>query len=90
MRSLYVDVTFDFDDQFLQEKEVFLDYLSSEKWISLESDRNWRIGFNNGLFPQDKLDIIKKDLEIASKISKIKAVDYAIILNDAFYFDTIY
>ncbi|MBS7333106.1 MAG: hypothetical protein KIG88_05880 [Weeksellaceae bacterium] len=89
MKHLYVEVTFDFDEQYKNEKEIFLDYLISEDWVNLDCERNWKVGFNQKLINNDRIAIIKDDLEIASKISKIKAVDYAIVLEDSFYFGTI-
>ena len=89
MKHLYVEVTFDFNDESPKEKDIFLDYLTSEHWVNLENERNWKIGFNQELVIKEKIAIIKNDLEVASKISKIKAVDYAIVLNDSLYFGTI-
>lgn len=89
MNEYYVEVTFDFDEKFDKEKEIFLDYLTSEHWINLNSERNWKIGFKNDIVEHDRLAIIKEDLIIASKISKIKDVDYAVILKDNFFFGSI-
>ncbi|RLZ11712.1 hypothetical protein [Faecalibacter macacae] len=89
MEHLYVEVTFDFNEEYKKEKEIFLDYLMSEHWVNINSERNWKIGFNQDLIINDKIAIIKEDLEVASKISKIKAVDYAIVLNDSLYFGSI-
>lgn len=87
MKNFFADVTFDFDDQYVLEKEVFLDILSNENWINLDSECNWRVGFNQPLNTEDKIEIIRQDLIVASKISKIKSVDFAIILKDAVYVD---
>jgi len=89
INNLYAEVTFDFDEQFLLEKENFLDYLSNEKWTKLDTDQIWRIGFKNNIIPEDKLKFILNDLEIATKVSNIKAVDYAIMIEDIIYIDTI-
>ena len=88
MEISHVDVTFDFDDQYLQEKEIFLDYLSGEKWIQ-NSEKIWRVELDQSLSVKDQLSVIKKYIENASKISKIKAVDYAIISDEAVYFNKI-
>lgn len=89
MDNSHVDVTFDFDDQYLQEKEVFLDYLSGENWINLNSDQLWRVQFNQSLSIEDQLLIIRKSIENASKVSQIKAVDYVLISEEAVYFNKI-
>ncbi|HEY4540301.1 MAG TPA: hypothetical protein VIG94_09860 [Faecalibacter sp.] len=89
MDNYYIEVTFDFDDTLIKEKEIFLDYLTSEHWINLNSERNWKIGFKKEIGAQKRFDIIKHDLEIASKISKIKAVDYALISNESLFFGSI-
>ncbi|MBF0597850.1 hypothetical protein [Faecalibacter rhinopitheci] len=89
MNRYYVEVTFDFDDNFIKEKEIFLDYLTSEHWINLNSERNWRIGFKKDILETDRIEIIKEDLITASKISNIKKVDYAVILKDNLFFGSI-
>ncbi len=87
--TLSAEISFDFEDDFQNEKELFLYYLAEQNWINLNSDRNWKIEINNNLFAEDQIDIIKKDLAKASKLSNIKSVDYALILGDTFYFDRI-
>lgn len=89
MEDLFVDVTFDFNDQSVTEKEIFLDFLTTEKWIKKNSDQNWRIGFKDEISSEDKISIIIDDLKLASKVSKIKSVDYAIILNDSIFIDSL-
>lgn len=61
MKNLYVEVTLDFDDQFLQEKEIFLNFLSNENWVKLNLDSQWRIGFKNNIYSDEKLKIITHD-----------------------------
>jgi len=89
MDNYYIEVTFDFDETLTKEKEIFLDYLTSEHWINLNSERNWKIGFKKDIQADERLDIIKHDLEVASKISKIKAVDYALISHESLFIGSI-
>lgn len=85
MNSYYAEITFDFDDEYSKEKEIFLDYLSSEHWINLNNERNWRIGFQKEILDAERVQIIQNDLELASKVSKIKKVDYAVITKESLF-----
>jgi len=89
MDNYYVQVTFDFDESCCTKKEIFLDYLSTEHWIDVNNGKNWKIGFKKNIHPQDKIAIIKEDLKIASSISKINGVDYAVFFEDTFFVDRI-
>jgi len=85
----YVQVTFDFDESCCSEKDIFLDYLSTEHWINMNNGRNWKIGFKKHINSKEKIQIIKEDLKIATAISKINGVDYAVIFEDTFFIDRI-
>lgn len=89
MNRYYAEITFDFDEEYTKEKEIFFDYLSSEHWVNLNNERNWRIGFRKEILDDERVEIIKNDLKIASKISKIKKVDYAVITKESLFIGTI-
>lgn len=87
--TLSAEISFDFEESYENEKDLFLHCLAEQNWINLNSDRNWKIEIQNSLFDEDQIELIKKDLAKASQISKIKSVDYALILGDSLYFDSI-
>ena len=89
MRTLCAEIAFDFENENLNEKKLFLDYLTEHNWINLDSERNWKIEFEDDLFDEDQLSFIKEELSLASSMSNLKEVDYAIVMGDLFYFDSI-
>ena len=89
MRTLCAEIAFDFENENLNEKKLYLDYLTEHNWINLDSERNWKIEFEDDLFDEDQLSFIKEELSLASSMSNLKEVDYAIVMGDLFYFDSI-
>ena len=88
-QDYYVQVTFDFNESCCSKKDIFLDYLTTEHWININNGKNWKIGFKKDIHPNEKISIIKEDLKIATAISKINGVDYAVFFEDTFLIDCI-
>ena len=89
MNNSQADIFFDFSEEYLQEREVFLDYLQGENWNKLNSENNWRKNFTQSLTTKEQFNIIKKEIELASKISKIKSIDYIVISDEAVYYNKV-
>lgn len=89
MRTLCAEIAFDFENENLNEKKLFLDYLLEHNWINLDSERSWKIEFEDDLLAEEQLNLIKEELSLASEISKFKEIDYAVVMGDLFYFDSI-
>lgn len=89
MKTLCAEIAFDFENENLNEKKLFLDYLTEHNWINLDSERSWRIELEDDLLDEDQLNLIKEELSLAANISNLKEIDYAVVMGDLFYFDSI-